>query len=248
MTLGLFMLKLGQLNIKEDRLMSKKIDLSKIEESPDKFYDKEYYFGGKKSNYADYYNLTDNPIFWSIVINTIKKYNIRGSHLDIGCALGTLLKHIKKCCPGITSFSGIDISHFAIEEAKKQAPFADLLLGNINKGLPYPNKSFDLITELEILEHTPSIEVTLKEAVSKLKDNGYLIVSLPLKDAWVYRLLEPFEKDASHGNVVTKKELEDIMDRVGLKILERHSYWYAPFLGMYIKGIPWSVWYILQKK
>ncbi len=228
--------------------MTKKIDLSTIEENPDTVYDRSYYFGATKSNYSDYYKLTDNAVFWSIVTSAIKKYNIRGSHLDIGCALGTLIKQIKRCCPSITNFSGIDISKFAIEEAAKQAPFADLLLGNINKGLPYPDKSFDLVTELEILEHTPSVEVALKEAVSKLKDNGYLIISLPLKDTWVYRLIEPFEKDISHGNVVTKKELEEIIDRAGLKILERHSYWYAPFLGTYIKGIPWSIWYILQKK
>lgn len=67
--------------------MNKKIDLSKIEGNPDAVYDEKYYFGGKKSNYINYYALTDNSVFWSIVINAIRKYNIEGNHLDIGCAL-----------------------------------------------------------------------------------------------------------------------------------------------------------------
>ncbi len=207
------------------------------------YFSKDYFFGKKLSNYFNY-NSWDNDRYWNSVIDIIKKYKINGRMLDVGCALGLLLKRTKKY---FNEIHGLDISEFAINEAKRNVPGAILKITDINNDeLSYPDKYFDLITALDILEHTESMQDSLRKIISKLKDNGYLIISVPLKDTWAGRIFSLFDIDKSHISIPTKKELLEMIDRLELKIINQ-SY----FLNMIyfkIKGIPVCIELVLKKK
>jgi 2-polyprenyl-3-methyl-5-hydroxy-6-metoxy-1,4-benzoquinol methylase len=51
-------------------------------------------------------------------------------------------------------------------------------IGSAEK-LPFPNKSFDAVTLLEVIEHLKNPEKTLKEIKRVLKPNGQVIISTP---------------------------------------------------------------------
>lgn len=207
------------------------------------YFSKDYFFGKKLSNYFNY-NSWDNDRYWKSIIDIIKRYKIKGRMLDVGCAFGLLLKRTKKY---FNEVHGIDISEFAISEAKRNVPDATLKIININnEELPYPDKYFDLITALDVLEHTESIQNSLKKIASKLKDNGYLIISLPLRDTWAGRISSLFDIDKSHISIATKKELFEIFDRLGLKIIDRG--YFLNMIYFKIKGMPVCIELVLRKK
>lgn len=215
-------------------------------EARKKFFSKDYFFGAKNSNYDDYDKFAGSPEFWEPILKVVDKYKIpKGNALDVGCALGYLLKNLK---PNFKELHGLDISNFALDKAKQNIPEAELRQGDINTDeLPYPDKYFDLVTALEVLEHTESIEKSLNKIVPKLKDDGHLIVSLPIKDTWVRKIFQYLDKDASHINIPTTEELMEAFDKTKLQVVERNDYLYIPQLKKYIKGIPYSVEFVLKK-
>lgn len=164
--------------------------------------------------------------------------------LDIGCAFGFLLKRV---APYFNEIHGIDISDYAIQRAKKEAPTAKLKVININRGkLPYPDKYFDLIAAIDVLEHTESIEKSLRKIKRILRHNGYLIISVPLKDTLAGKIHNILNRDLSHFCILSRKELFDIIDRVGFKVLEKSYFFNMIFFKL--KGIPVFIEVILQKK
>lgn len=211
--------------------------------SSQKLFSKDYFFGHKCSNYINY-NWWDNDGYWKSIISVIKKYKMSGRMLDIGCAFGFLIKRV---VPYFNEVHGIDISKFAIQRAKKEAPSAILKVVDFDtENLPYPDKYFNLITALDFLEHTESIEKSLKKITKKLKDNGYLIIFLPIKDTWAGRINRIFDKDATHISVPSRKELFEAINRAGLKIIKK-SYC-LPIIFFRLKGIPVFIEVVLQKK
>lgn len=67
------------------------------------------------------------------------------SVLDVGCAKGYLLYELGRCLPGL-SLSGLDISHYALENGKEEV--RDRLVHGSADSLPFEDKSFDLVVSL----------------------------------------------------------------------------------------------------
>jgi SAM-dependent methyltransferase len=87
--------------------------------------------------------------------------------LDIGSRNGDLRKYL----PADVKYQGLDIApEFA-------AP--DILIHDITSGLPFPDKSFDYVFMIEVLEHTPTAYSTAGEIYRILKPGGMWIVSVP---------------------------------------------------------------------
>lgn len=207
------------------------------------FFDEDYFFGKKKSNYFDC-TRWDNNGYWRPTIKAIRKYKMNGKALDIGCAFGFFLKRIK---PFFDEIHGIDISSFAIGKAKEVIPEAKLKVVDINKGvLPYPDKYFDLITALDVLEHTNSIEKSLKTIIPKLKSGGYLIIFLPVRDTWAGKIFGRLDKDQSHVSIPNRKKLFQIIDELGLAVVEKR--YSMNLIYFRLRGIPLSLEVILRSQ
>jgi hypothetical protein len=99
--------------------------------------------------------------------------------LDAGCWRGDFLNSL----PDTYDKTGVDISASALRNVK-----AKTVVGSIEK-MPFPDKTFDLVTSFEVLEHLPynifPAAVSELERVSK----KYIAVSVPnnqlLKQAFV---------------------------------------------------------------
>ena len=202
-----------------------------------------YFYGFSKSNYLNYEKLNPSKLFEGILY-FVKKHGIRANNvLDVGCAFGFLLKELSSV---FKELHGFDISEFAIEKARKIVPEACLQIHSLVDPLPYPDNSFDCITAVDVLEHTKSFEKNLERIVRKLKKNGYLIVSTPLDD-WPRRYFGFMDKDKTHVSVLKEAELNNIIKKNNLKIIDKR--YYLPFPVIYrIPRIPFSIEILLRKQ
>lgn len=205
------------------------------------FFSKDYFFWRKNSNYSNY-NLWDNDRYWKHTINMIKKYNIKWKALDIGCAFGFLVKRFE---PYFEEVCGIDISSYAIQIAKNNTNSNFFQLDINMQDIPYPSWYFDLITVFDVLEHTCSIDKTLEKIIEKLNKDWYMVISLPIRDTWAWRIFNFFDKDLSHVNIPSKEELFDIIKKNNLRIVEKKYFLNLWF--MKLRWIPVDIEIVLKK-
>ncbi len=129
-------------------------------------YDREYWDGDRQYGYGGY---NYDGRWRSVAEDMVEYYNLEpGSRiLDVGCGKGVLLyefTHVLKDA----HVSGIDISSYAIENAKEEVkPF--LKVGNA-RSLPYEDKSFDFVVSINTLHNLYNYE--LWDAVREIERVG----------------------------------------------------------------------------
>ena len=109
------------------------------------------YFDGDRNHGYGGFNYLQR--FWQPVIPTIiENYPINNSStvLDVGCAKGFFLHDLKQELPGI-SISGVDISKYAIENAKPEVK-EFLKVANATK-LPFKDDSFDFVMSINTVHN-----------------------------------------------------------------------------------------------
>ena len=109
------------------------------------------YFDGDRNHGYGGFNYQQR--FWQPVIPTIiENYPISNSSavLDVGCAKGFFLYDLKQELPGI-SINGVDISEYAIENAKPEVK-EYLQVANATK-LPFEDDSFDFVMSINTVHN-----------------------------------------------------------------------------------------------
>jgi SAM-dependent methyltransferase len=98
--------------------------------------------------------------------------------LDIGCASGWFEF---LCADRLASaVHAVDLEPATIEEAKRNAPHADYVVGSVFS-LPFADATFDGAVMFEVIEHVPrhrEVEA-LKEVRRVLKSGAWLVLSTP---------------------------------------------------------------------
>ena len=170
-------------------------------------------------------------------------------HLDVGCAGGTFVNFLDK---NKLSY-GADISLNQIEYAKKkyQTKKHKFFLIKNNK-LPFNDKSFDVVTNLQLMEHLPleDNKKLLKEVKRVLKPKGKLIITTPnYFGPWVIlerivNLLGKVKYDEQHITFFNKKKMISFLDKLGFKnISVTTNMFLSPFFAIF----GWSFPNIVQK-
>lgn len=163
------------------------------EEFKPSFYDKAYFEGGIKSNYEGYQHTELIFVFLSRIIAKIFRPR---SILDIGCAYGYLIKHLRL---GIQV--GIDISPYAIAECRS----TNKLLSASASHLPFKRNTFDTVVCLETLEHLTIPQIT--QCFSEVDRVGkkWFYFTTPPPDS------EDKDKDSTHINLFWPEEWEKLI-------------------------------------
>ncbi len=143
-----------------------------------KIYGKSYFFSGKAwadgyDNYTKRSAIKKHP--WGFMVKRIVDEKQSGAILDIGCALGYFLSFF----PDNFEKHGADVSEFAIETAKRNFPDSKFAVNDISAALPF-KKQFDVITAFDVLEHVLNLRSALQNIHSMLKDDGVLVVAVPV--------------------------------------------------------------------
>lgn len=165
---------------------------------------------------------TESTHWWhitkrAIVGTLIKKFALgeKLKILDTGCGTGKNVEFMKK----FGKVLGIDNSKIALGFCRKRG------LKNIKFAEVYqthfPLKSFDIVTMLDVLEHTDN-QRALKEIQRILNDNGILILTVPAFP-WLW---SRWDEILGHKTRYTKKSLKRSLSRGGFSIVFS-SYMYS---------------------
>lgn len=149
------------------------------------------------------------------VVSELKKINLEGNGIDIGCGSGNLIIDIKKKIPSL-NLTGVDISSEILDLAKKKVNQASLLgsiefkIGKVEE-LPFPDNSSDFILSTLSLHHWINPLNAFNEIYRVLKKNGILLIFDFRRDSrkFFYGLF----KFAT--NVVVPKALKEINEPLG---------------------------------
>ena len=95
-----------------------------------------------------------------------------GSMLDVGCGLGTFLGVARDAGWRV---QGLDVSPFAAKTVKKKMGI-DVFNGSL-VDVPWPDKSFDVITFWDSIEHVENPKQYLDKACALLKPDGILFIA-----------------------------------------------------------------------
>ena len=115
-----------------------------------------------------------------------KKAGVKKRYLDTGCRDGFLTNLISKETGNPKTF-GIDIVE--LERARKKDIKAVQLDLEERTHFPFKDKSFDLISCNEVLEHVQDTEFLIEEFYRLLNDEGHLLLSVPRLDSLLSSLL-----------------------------------------------------------
>lgn len=151
--------------------------------------------------------LEDKPFYESRIMPIFFEIPHGSKVLDVGCNDGTfihMLKEKRNC-----DVTGIDLSETALEEAKKKG--LNVMVADV-ESLPFPDKSFDVITCMEVLSHLFDAEKAIKEIRRVLKSNGIFLGSCPHKNlenyAWDDKRLHRRYFDADELHQLLSKDFK----------------------------------------
>jgi SAM-dependent methyltransferase len=143
-----------------------------------RLFGRDYFDGDRRFGYGGY---SYHPRFWQETARRLRDHCRLADDarvLDVGCAKGFMLHDFKEQFPGMT-VAGIDLSGYAIEQAKETVkPF--LTIGDA-QALPYPDRSFDLVTSINTVHNLPlaGCKQALREIERVSRGNSFVVV-----DAW----------------------------------------------------------------
>ncbi len=107
-----------------------------------------------------------------------------GRVLDFGCGAGTLVAEGRKAGLDIL---GADV-FYSGSDARAEAERAGLLgaaIKEIRDGrLPFPDASFDLVVNNQVIEHVQDLDAALAEIHRVLRPGGTVLSIFPSRDVW----------------------------------------------------------------
>ena len=150
----------------------------------------------------------------------------RGNRLlDVGCGEGTLAYRLRG---QFREVHGIDISKEAIRFAREKGIEGRVL--NINeKPLPYPDRTFDTVTSLDVIEHVFDPIRFVKEIHRVLTPGGHAVLSTPniRKIQRIASLIaghfprtsyDPVGYDGGHLHYFTSRDMKNLMEQHGFAV------------------------------
>jgi len=133
--------------------------------------------------------------------------------LDVGCGTGANLELLDE----FGQAEGVDVSPDALAFCRQRG-LERVHLGEAEK-LPYPDRSFDLVTALDVVEHLDDDVAGLKEMHRVLRRGGRALLFVP-----AFKFLWGVQDDVSnHRRRYTRKQLKETLRAAGFEI-ERVTY------------------------
>src|SRR5689334_9695378 len=114
-----------------------------------------------------------------IVTNEVERIGLppNARILDAGCGSGSVLGHLR----AFGEVTGADVSPLAVAAARARRT-GEVVQASIER-LPFPDGSFDLVTCLDVLEHTPDDVAVLRELRRITRPGGHVLLTVPAYQA-----------------------------------------------------------------
>ena len=140
----------------------------------------------------------------------------RASVLDVGCNAGYIGKYLKEKKQCICD--GIDIDEKALIKAKPY--YRNLFKYDLYKCDFILHYKYDFILFIDVLEHLPDPNKSLKKFVKNLKPNGKVIISLPNIARFELRIKHLFGKFDYYPGIMSEDHLRFFTLKTGKQLIE----------------------------
>jgi len=158
---------------------------------------------------------------------------IKGKVLDIGCSSGVFLDMMKTRGWDV---AGVELCSGFVNMARELFGLESIFNGTLEEAR-FENKSFDLITMWDLIEHVPNTLSLLKEVERILRPNGLLLILTPSEDSLIkyltnisYRITLGYFKlpisviyDEHHLFYFNPGSLDYVLKSAGFKTITRRK-------------------------
>lgn len=181
--------------------------------------------------------ISDADKFNRWMYETIKPH-CSGSILEIGSGIGNISNYFISDNFDI-SLSDLSNEYFKILEEKfgnaknmKSLFTFDFAEPELQTKYPHLIGKFDTIFALNVLEHVPDHEQSIRNCHELLKPGGKLVILVPAFQS----LFNKFDVGLEHQRRYTPKTLHKVMDIPGFKIVHTQFFNVMGILGWYVTG------------
>jgi ubiquinone/menaquinone biosynthesis C-methylase UbiE len=139
--------------------------------------------------------------------------------LDAGCGTGGLLRHLENTFADLR-LHGVDAHPEAARQAAQRSAAARIEVASVNQ-LPFADKSFDVITSMDVLCHRSVDEsAALSELYRCLKPGGFCLLNLPAHP-W---MTAEHDRQVHTARRYTRAMLRDRLGRAGFHPLRTYHW------------------------
>ena len=159
--------------------------------------------------------------------------------LDVGCGAGLLAEPLARLGAQVTA---IDPAEELIAAAREHAAGQGLAIDYRASAIEKLEGEFDLITAMEVIEHTADPQQFLHDLAKRLVPNGLLILSTPNATAWskliTITLAEGFgaipKGTHDFDKFIAPERMKQLLANAGLKCLDVEGLAFSPTRGLHL--------------
>lgn len=127
------------------------------------------------------------PKRYGIVERFNHEYVVRarrsGRTLELGAGLG---EHIRYENLADQQYSAVELRPEMAAAIEREFPDVEVVVGDCQERLPFPEGTFDRVVAVHVLEHLPNLPAALDEVHRLLRPGGMLAVVIPCEGGWAY--------------------------------------------------------------
>ncbi len=128
--------------------------------------------------------------------------------LDVGCGAGNMMHHLAR----YGTVKGVEIDPRPLERARQRG--YDVKLADVGARIPFDDGQFELVSALDVIEHTADDMAVLSECRRVLAPGGHLLVTVP---AFMF-LWSHNDVLNAHERRYTAGELKRKIEATGLRV------------------------------
>lgn len=202
---------------------------------PDSLYTEEYFCGGHKESYVDYFGSKSTLDYeFAQTVDFVRAVGpSKGALLEIGCAYGFFLKQAQN----YYDVHGIEVVRGAVEYCRSQG-LLNVQHGVFDLEARLKVGEVDVCVMLDVIEHIANVEETVALVSEALRPGGSFIVTTGDWSSLVARLLGPrwrLMAPPYHLWYFTPDSLVRLANRYGLELVSSGHPWKRVPLELIIK-------------
>lgn len=190
------------------------------------YYPKEYQPFGKAIEDASRFGFVRWLRHQQLRTRCLQVHRLRtsGALLDVGCSTGLFLNEMRRY--GQWKLAGIEIDARAAAYARDRFGL-DVYNGQVEDA-PWPEKSFDMVTLWDVLEHLPDPGGALRQLGRLLAEQGLLMVSVPNLDSVDAARFGPFWTGLDvprHFSVFRTRDIVRLVEDAGYRVIRTYCFY-----------------------